>query len=261
MIATDLDMTLLRSDKTVSEYTLKTLEACKQHGIKVAFVTARSECECIQYINAINLDGIISNRGAIVRGDDIIIRRSIIDAKTSNKLLLMGLGQPHVKYIYVYTNSGYFSNLPACKHDPSWGTYNPDMYTDFSQGLDCGAYKITFEVSDDKAADAITAAFPELDAVRFTGEPYVSFANKSANKWEGVKALAAHFNVSTKDVAAFGDDYVDIEMLRECGVGVAVGNAICKAKAVADYICDTNDNDGVARWIHENLLFYWNEMV
>jgi hydroxymethylpyrimidine pyrophosphatase-like HAD family hydrolase len=46
------------------------------------------------------------------------------------------------------------------------------------------------------------------------------------------------------EVAAFGDDHNAIEMLRNCGIGVAVENAIDKAKAAADYLCDTNDNYG-----------------
>ena len=43
-------------------------------------------------------------------------------------------------------------------------------------------------------------------------------------------------------------------MLRDCGIGAAVANAIDEAKAVADYICDNNDNDGVAKWLEENVL-------
>ena len=43
-------------------------------------------------------------------------------------------------------------------------------------------------------------------------------------------------------------------MLRDCGIGVAVANAIDEVKAVADHICDTNDNDGVAKWLEENVL-------
>jgi ribosomal protein S18 acetylase RimI-like enzyme len=42
-------------------------------------------------------------------------------------------------------------------------------------------------------------------------------------------------------------------MLRECGVGVAVANAIDEAKAAADYICDDCDNDGMAKWLEENV--------
>jgi hydroxymethylpyrimidine pyrophosphatase-like HAD family hydrolase len=56
------------------------------------------------------------------------------------------------------------------------------------------------------------------------------------------------------DVAAFGDDFSDVEMLNECGIGIAVANAIVEAKTTADYICDTNDNDGVAKWIEEKIL-------
>jgi len=43
-------------------------------------------------------------------------------------------------------------------------------------------------------------------------------------------------------------------MLSYAGVGVAVKNAIDEVKSVADYICATNDNDGVAKWIEEKIL-------
>ncbi|NLN07027.1 MAG: HAD hydrolase family protein, partial [Firmicutes bacterium] len=36
--------------------------------------------------------------------------------------------------------------------------------------------------------------------------------------------------------------------------GVAMGNSIAEVKMAADYVCDTNDNDGVARWLEENIL-------
>ena len=52
----------------------------------------------------------------------------------------------------------------------------------------------------------------------------------------------------------FGDDFNDVEMLEKCGVGIAVGNAVIDAKRAADFLCDTNDNDGVARYISENIL-------
>jgi hydroxymethylpyrimidine pyrophosphatase-like HAD family hydrolase len=56
------------------------------------------------------------------------------------------------------------------------------------------------------------------------------------------------------NIAAFGDDHNDVEMLRRCGFGVAVANAIEEAKAAAGCICGTNDNDGVANWIEERVL-------
>ena len=76
--------------------------------------------------------------------------------------------------------------------------------------------------------------------------------NKKARKRNAVAEIARHFAVSLADVVAFGDDYNDIEMLRDCGTGVAVGNAISDVKAVADYIIDSNDEYGVAKWLEEN---------
>jgi hydroxymethylpyrimidine pyrophosphatase-like HAD family hydrolase len=78
--------------------------------------------------------------------------------------------------------------------------------------------------------------------------------NRNATKLNAIKTLTDHWGISLDDVAAFGDDRNDVEMLKECGVGVAVGNAIQEAVNAADAITDTNDNDGVARYIEANLL-------
>ena len=78
--------------------------------------------------------------------------------------------------------------------------------------------------------------------------------NRRATKWEAVKIVSAHFGISTSEIVSFGDDYNDISMIKGCGVGVAVANAIDEVKVVADYICDTNNDDGVAKWLEENIL-------
>jgi len=56
------------------------------------------------------------------------------------------------------------------------------------------------------------------------------------------------------EIAAFGDDTPDIGMLRLCGLGVAMGNAIPAVKAAADVVIGTNDEDGIAEWLEETLL-------
>ena len=50
------------------------------------------------------------------------------------------------------------------------------------------------------------------------------------------------------------NDYSDIDMLSNCPHSVAVANAINECKAVAKYICGTNENDGVAKWLEERIL-------
>jgi hydroxymethylpyrimidine pyrophosphatase-like HAD family hydrolase len=78
--------------------------------------------------------------------------------------------------------------------------------------------------------------------------------NKSVTKWNGVKAMLDVCNISASETTYFGDDHDDVEPIRMCGVGVAVSNAIDEVKAVADYIAESNDEDGVARFI-ERVIF------
>ena len=52
---------------------------------------------------------------------------------------------------------------------------------------------------------------------------------------------------------AIGDGNNDIEMLKFAGVGVAMGNGTKMAKDAANYITDTNENNGVAKAIEKFL--------
>ena len=94
--------------------------------------------------------------------------------------------------------------------------------------------------------------FPECVLTPFAGEDWYRFAHKNANKLCAVTATAEALAIPMEQVAAFGDDYIDLEMLRGCGFGVAMGNAIPEVRAAAKFVCDTNDNDGVAKWLQDN---------
>jgi hypothetical protein len=60
--------------------------------------------------------------------------------------------------------------------------------------------------------------------------------------------------ISLESIAAFGDDSNDIDMLKLCGKGIAVSNAVPEVLKIADEITSSNDEDGVARWINSNII-------
>ena len=78
--------------------------------------------------------------------------------------------------------------------------------------------------------------------------------NKNATKWNGIQMMLEAVGISPKDAIYFGDDNDDIESLKKCGAGIAVANAIDTVKEAADEIVESNDEDGVAKWIERNLL-------
>ena len=53
---------------------------------------------------------------------------------------------------------------------------------------------------------------------------------------------------------AFGDGLNDVTMLRDAGIGVAMGNASDELKALADLTTASCDEDGVAQTIEQFLL-------
>lgn len=258
LIVTDLDSTLLRRDKTISAYTKSVFARCREKGILTAFATARSENSCGRITGILDPDAIISNGGAGVRIGDKQIYRAAMSVETTNRLLLVFLETPGVGYITADTDRGYFVNYPLDENDPGWNPgwieYLPAFEADFSRGLDCDAFKITVELPDDNTAFRIVSAFPSVNVIPFSGEKWYRFADINAGKWNGVKALAAHTGIALTNIAAFGDDFSDIEMVKHSGAGVAVSNAIDEVKAAAGYVCADCDDDGPAKWIAENIL-------
>ncbi|MDE7295402.1 MAG: HAD hydrolase family protein, partial [Oscillospiraceae bacterium] len=59
--------------------------------------------------------------------------------------------------------------------------------------------------------------------------------------------------ISPEEVTAFGDDLADIPMLRACGLGVAMGNAVKEVKQAADFVIGSNDEEGIAKYLEENF--------
>jgi len=124
---------------------------------------------------------------------------------------------------------------------------------DFSQGIHSGVYKMTVEIAG-QAAAKIAEPYPQVRMFAFAGETWRQYLHADANKWAAMQRLAAYWGIATAEIAAFGDDCNDMDMLRHCGTGVAVANALEEVKAIADAVCGSNDDDGPAHWIAEHIL-------
>ena len=97
----------------------------------------------------------------------------------------------------------------------------------------------------------IAEKYDDLRVYSNSGDTLFDIDPAEAGKSKGVNRLSELFCIPMSDIAAFGDDFNDIEILRNCGIGVAVANACEVAKSAADYVCGSNDEDGVARWIEK----------
>lgn len=245
LIAMDLDKTLLHSDKSLSAFSAQTLCACRNAGIRVVLATARTEAYCEDVVRAVYPDAVISCSGALARAGNTVLFDRPIPPKEADALIAAVLCCPSYRRMTVQT---------AESHLTSYSTNNGfSTPYDFTRPLHVPAYKITPELSDPADADRLRALFPGCEAVRFTGEDWYRFVAKGCGKWPALLTAADHFGIDPSDIAAFGDDVLDDEMLHRSGYGVAVANASPTTAAAAAYHCESNDDDGVARWLRRAL--------
>ena len=81
--------------------------------------------------------------------------------------------------------------------------------------------------------------------------------NPRVNKWTMVESYSNREGVEAPRIAAIGDGLNDVELIRECGLGVAMANAGPGVMNVADRVTTGNDEDGVARAIDHILEGIW----
>ena len=250
MIVTDLDATLLRDDKSVSACTIKTLRACREKGIKVVYATARGSLP--DNIPLEIFSGSARNGGAVAVADGKKVYEKLISTVQIRDFLI-ACDKAEIKTALVKTtgnNSKHYANFKV----DDLVSYVTDFEIVSFAELDTMAEKGYAAPESQRHIDIIKNNLPDCLKLIVARDDAALFMHPEATKSKAIAALAEHWGIRREEIAAFGDDINDIDMLQFCGISVAVGNAIDEVKAVADYICDTNENDGVARWIEENAL-------
>lgn len=74
-------------------------------------------------------------------------------------------------------------------------------------------------------------------------------SDSHAGKASGLRFLAEYLNIPQEETAAFGNAENDVDMMQWAGVGVAVANSPEEVRCAADEVTESNDEDGVGRWL------------
>lgn len=247
MIVLDLDKTLLNNNGCVTEFSRNIVERCRLAGIRVVIATGRSITATRYAIRDLNVDALICNDGAQIFIKDIIFENPL-ESKIANTLLRQ-LSQDHeVKIIKVVTKSGEYSNIDnAEKNGVKYSYWN------FESPFLSDIYKIMIQTTSNFICDIYKSNFM-CNMRRIRESNNFMITNKNVDKINAIQMAANYYELSKDEILAFGDDINDKQMLESCGVGVAMNNASSFIKEIADFVCDTNQNDGAAKWIEINIL-------
>ncbi len=246
----DLDGTLLRDDKTLSQSTLEAVSKCKGRGCLIGISTSRSEQNCLKFLRELEPDVLISSGGALVRINGKIICSSSFSAAEAKSFIETARKICGVECeITVDTLDAHYWNYKTNpkEQDKSWGD---SIYTDFTN-FNHEALKICVEIPNPNIAQELCEHFPSLDSQRFSDGDWYKFTKSGITKEKAILAVCEACHTDVSEIVAFGDDYADMGMLKLCGIGVAMGNAIQEVKDIADAITLSNEEDGVAAYLEK----------
>jgi len=250
LILSDLDHTLLRSDGSISDRTLEVLRRCREQGMLFAIATARYWIGAERYINLLKPDYEITTDGTLIHSNGKCIYSCEFKAEDANGIVQALLEKKPDAEITVANGKTVYWNS---KHIAESERLHKATYCEYDKPLECRANKIVAELQDETIAVEIAGKF-DCKLQSYRGENWYSFLPKDSGKIEAIRAMSELSGIDVSDMAAFGDDKNDMEMLKICGKGIAVSNAIKEVLDLADEVTASNDEDGVAVWIEKKLL-------
>ena len=246
MIVTDLDGTLLKDDKSISTYTENVIRKLRNRGILFVVATARPIRAVKTFLPWVNYDAAIFHNGAVVMDHEALLKKFGI--KDSGKLINAILNDNPNYKIAAESNDVMYSNFNAGE---IWPGIDYIKTSDFRELEHSYAEKVIVDAHTAEEMNRLKKYMTDDLYLLPSENRIITIHNIQSTKMNGIKTLAERYGISLNQIVAFGDDYNDIDMLSSCGIGVAVENALPEVKKAAREITESNEQDGVAKWLEQ----------
>lgn len=259
LIALDLDGTLTNHDKEVTPLTRQALMEAQTDGATLVLASGRPTYGIKPVAETLGLD----KAGGYVLAYN---GGKVIEWKTGRELFAQSLPAEVIPYLHHYARTrgyallGYrdgdiLTELPDDAYVREEARINRMSVTRVDNLLDALESHPTkllmtgnpplMVQAEAELADALGGKMDVYRSAPF----FVELVPKGVDKAQSLMRLLGRLNLSPAELMAFGDGYNDLSMLRLAGMGVAMANAVPELRAAADYVTDSNEEDGVAKAI------------
>lgn len=260
LVVSDVDGTLVRKDKSLSPQVIAAVQRLRAADVPFTLISARPISGMIPLIAPLDIDIPLAavNGGIIFRPDGAVLSACHVDRAVVEGVLDIVGEAPVDRWVFADTRWYATSDQGVhVEHERVASNQSPVLREDFSDLYD-RVDKLTI-VSDDapllkSLAEKAKAKFGAEATIGQSQTYYLDVTGVTANKGDGVAALAKMLGVDMADVAVFGDMENDVPMFDRAGFSVVMGQAPDAVKAKADEVSSSNEEDGVAHAIDAFIL-------
>ena len=234
-----MDGTLLNERSEISKENERWIRKAVEAGITVCFATGRGFASAAPFAERLGLTSpmILVNGGEVRSSPEKVFSRTPMDTEHVKALreTALRLG------IWYW---GYGTD----------GVYNRDRWAEDEDSVVW--LKFGFYTENEAALAAAAAAAKEIGTFEMTNSHpnNIELNPSGVSKASGLRQVCELLGIDMAETAACGDSLNDIAMLREAGLGIAMGNAQEQVKQACDAVTRTNEEDGVAHVIREYIL-------
>lgn len=257
LVMSDLDETLLKSHKAVSEFDQEMLNRLIDEGVEVIPTTGRHHGGIPQYF--FEHDGIrflVSSNGAQIydKKTHKVLFNSNIDQDLAFDLVSeVEHGVSHVSLVVadgMVVDQRFHDNLNDSQRQFFMRLdEKPQIVqsmTEFIKNTTTPIIKINLAFDDLEYRNEVYDKFKKLDTINAEASSLrnVELTNASTSKGAALNFMMEHLNLDRDEILAIGDNDNDITMLSNAGLGIAMGNASDHVKSHSDTVTLDVEDDG-----------------
>ncbi|QUF65823.1 phosphoglycolate phosphatase [Bacillus atrophaeus] len=238
LIAIDMDGTLLNDEQLISEGNRQAIREAEDKGVYVVISTGRTLMTCRELAESLKLSSylITANGSEIWDSEFNLVERQLLHTD-------------HIQMMWDLKNK-HNTNFWASTVDKVWRGEFPETITDHEW------LKFGFDIEEDDIRNEVLTELKKNKELEITNSSPTNIEVNALgiNKAAALAKVSEKLGFTMENVMALGDSLNDIAMIEKAGVGIAMGNAQDIVKETADWVTDTNIEDGVAKAIRHWVL-------
>lgn len=241
----DVDGTLYNSEKVMPDSAKEALLQARRNGYEIAIATGRAPFMIDSLIEELDIQTYVTFNGQyVVYQGEVVYANGIAKEELAK---IIAFGEARNEPVVFLDDKQMIASVGEHKMvSESLDTLKyPYPALDSSYYMQHEVYQ-TLIFMEEKDEHLYRTAFPNVEFVRWHRYS-CDILPKGGSKAAGIEKVLSRMGLTLADAIAFGDGMNDIEMLEAVGTSVAMGNGHEKVKAVATYVTDHVDADGLAK--------------
>jgi len=256
----DIDGTLINYDGSFTEEMEKVIKKVQQKGIKVVLATGRMFMGAEFAAKKFNLDTpVVCYQGAVVRHKDEVLWKSLVDSKIAREIIEY-LRESKI-HTHVYENDVLYveDDNKRIMHQYCNGRGTTYEYIKSFDEISLNNVAKMLAVIEDsalmeKTKNELSKKYEGILTIVQSASSYLEITNKNASKGNALNFLKKYWNLKDEEILASGDQDNDVDMLKNAGIRICVGNSSKELLKTAQYHCkDVNSNE-LVEYIKEFVL-------